>query len=156
MPKIGINSKSARILPEGFYKYISGVRKTVGAKADTGLYSRAKPVMQALFGSVCRAHEIYYSTLILLAENPANLCYTGGNRLDIGKIAIERNLRPRRTLKVDAEANYYDSRVGEWKLIDVAPDRLNTHGHVSGCGCMLCRGVKVKPKKSEQASPKRE
>jgi len=32
----------------------SGVRKPVGFRCDTGLYSAFKPVAKAYFGSVCR------------------------------------------------------------------------------------------------------
>ena len=91
---------NASISKRGGYKYVSGVRLPIGVRVDTGLYNAFKPLAKRLYGSVCHAIEVYMEELILWAENPASFCYTSGKPLNIEKIVIERNLRPRRNLEV--------------------------------------------------------
>lgn len=91
----------ASISEESAYKYVSGVRKPIGIRVDTGLYSTFKPVAKRIYGSVCHALEIYMSALILTAENPASICNTSGNPINIEKIVIDRKLRRRRKLEFE-------------------------------------------------------
>jgi len=91
---------NASFLPEAVNKYVSGVRKPIGVRVDTRLYSRFKPLSKRIFGSTCNAIEIYMATLILTAESPASICNTSGRRINIEKIVIERRLRERRNLEI--------------------------------------------------------
>lgn len=80
---------NASVLPSEVFKYVSGVRKPIGVRVDTALYSRFKPLAKRVFGSTCNAVEIYMATLILTAENPASICNTSGMPIKIEKIVIE-------------------------------------------------------------------
>ena len=75
----------------------SGVRKTVGFKCDTGLYSAFKPVAKAYFGSIRRILECFMIAVLALQKEQVNF----GNTVVIDRLNIERNLRPRRKLPVD-------------------------------------------------------
>ena len=76
---------------------LSGVRKTVGFKCDTGLYSAFKEVAQAKFGSVCRPLECIMLTFLALNKERVNF----GTTVRIDHLHVERNLRPRRNLEAD-------------------------------------------------------
>jgi hypothetical protein len=75
----------------------SGVRKPVGFRCDSGLYSAFKPVAKAYFGSVCRPLECFMIAVLALQKEQVNF----GQTIVIDRINIERNLRPRRKLDVD-------------------------------------------------------
>lgn len=84
------------------YKYITGIREPHGIRVDTGLYLRFKPVAKRVYGSVCRAVEIYMIALIETVEKGVHFSNTD-KPIHIEKIVIERNLRPRRKLIVKEE-----------------------------------------------------
>jgi hypothetical protein len=75
----------------------TGVRKTVGFKCDTGLYSAFKPVAKAYFGSICRPLECFMIAVLALKKEQVNF----GQTVRIESLNIERNLRPRRNLPAD-------------------------------------------------------
>ncbi len=75
----------------------SGVRKTVGFKCDTGLYSAFKPVAQTYFGSICRPLECFMVAVLAIQREQVNF----GQTVTIEHLKIERNLRPRRNLAGD-------------------------------------------------------
>jgi len=75
----------------------SGVRKPVGFRCDTGLYSAFKPVAKAYFGSVCRPLECFMIAVLALQKERVNF----GQTIVIEGINIERNIRPRRKLPAD-------------------------------------------------------
>lgn len=87
---------------KGAYKYVTGTRQPISIRIDTGLYSRFKPLAKRVFGSVCRAVEIHMVTIIEAVENGVHFSNTV-TPINIGKIVIERNLRPRRKLEVEGE-----------------------------------------------------
>jgi len=91
--KVHFSKKSA-------YKYMSGERKPISIRIDTGLYSVFKSVSKRVFGSTCKAVEVYMITLIETAENGVHFCNTDETRVVIEKLIIERNLsKERRNLK---------------------------------------------------------
>jgi hypothetical protein len=75
----------------------SGVRKTVGFKCDTGLYSAFKPVAKAYFGSICRPLECFMVAVLALEKEHVNF----GKTVTIDHLNIERNLRPRRYMTAE-------------------------------------------------------
>lgn len=81
-------------------KCLTGVRKPVCVRIDSGLYLAFKPVAKGIYGSVCNAIETYMAALILTANNPASICNTKGASINIENIVIERNLRERRKLEL--------------------------------------------------------
>jgi len=113
------------VFPRGAFKYVSGTRGLMGARVDLGLYRRFKTVAKAVNGSVCSALEIYMATLISAAENDVTFCYTG-KPLNIEKIVIERNLRPRRRLEFR----------GDCEL---------ARCYVEGCGCVVAGSATYLP-----------
>ena len=100
----------------------SGVRKTVGFKCDTGLYSAFKSAAQAYFGSVCRPLEIFMLAVLALNKEQVNF----GKTVVIEHLNIERNLRERRSLAVEAD---------EVKPVEVKPDVAK---------CYFCGKIPVK------------
>lgn len=80
------------------YKYVSGKREPITIRVDKGLYSAFKPLSKRIYGSTCKAIEIYMITLIEAAENGVHFSNTE-KPINIEKIVIERNLRPRRNLE---------------------------------------------------------
>jgi len=84
------------------FKYMTGERDTVGFKSDLGLYAGFKPLAKRVYGSVCHAFEIYMVAVIEAVENGVNFSNTV-KPINIEKIVIERNLRPRRKLEVEGE-----------------------------------------------------
>jgi hypothetical protein len=82
------------------YKYMSGERKPISIRIDTGLYSVFKTVSKRVFGSTCKAIEVYMITLIETVESGVHFCNTNETRVIIEKLIIERNLgKERRNLK---------------------------------------------------------
>jgi hypothetical protein len=75
----------------------SSIRKPVGFRCDTGLYSAFKPVAKAYFGSICRPLECFMIAVLTLQKEQVNF----GKTVVIDQLSIERNLRPRRNLPVD-------------------------------------------------------
>ena len=86
----------------GAYKYLSGVREPIAVRIDTGLYQAFKPVAKRVYGSVCRAIEVYITTLIEATEKGVHFSNTE-KPINIEKIVIERNVRVRRALEVEEE-----------------------------------------------------
>jgi len=92
--KVHFSKKSA-------YKYMSGKRKPISIRIDTGLYSAFKTVSKRVFGSTCKAVEVYMITLIETVESGVHFCNTNETRVVIEKLIIERNLgKERRNLKL--------------------------------------------------------
>lgn len=94
------SSTKVHFSEKGAYKYFKGKREPISIRINRGLYSRFKPVAQRVFGSVCRAVEIYMVTIIETAETGVHFSNTE-QPINIERIVIERNLRPRRKLAVD-------------------------------------------------------
>lgn len=88
-----------------FSDYISkrwegGKRRPVTIRQNDKLYSDFKPVAKRLYGSVCRAIETFEAVIVTVADE--NVYFSNTEKpLHIGKIVIERNLRPRRALEVN-------------------------------------------------------
>ena len=85
------------------YKYMSGKRKPISIRIDTGLYSRFKPLSKRIYGSTCKAIEIYIIALIEAAETGVHFSDTA-KPIQIEKIVIERKLRERRNLELKRNA----------------------------------------------------
>lgn len=84
---------------EAAYKYVNGVRATIGFKGDLGIYNRFKQLSKRVYGSTCKAFEIYMISFISAVENGVNFCNTV-NPVNVEQhIVIERNLRARRKLE---------------------------------------------------------
>jgi hypothetical protein len=84
------------------YKYMSGRRKPISIRIDTGLYSAFKPLSKRIYGSTCKAVETYMITLIETVENGVHFSNTSETRIIIEKLVIERNLaKERRNLKLN-------------------------------------------------------
>ena len=86
----------------GAYKYLSGNREPITIRIDTGLYKAFKPVAKRVYGSVCRAVEVYITTLIEATETGVHFSNTE-KPINIDKIVIERRVRTRRALEVEEE-----------------------------------------------------
>ena len=82
--------------------YVSGVREPIAVRIDTGVYKRFKPLSKRLYGSTCRAVETYMISLIEVAEKGVHFSNTD-KPINIEKIVIERNLRPRRNFELAQE-----------------------------------------------------
>jgi len=93
---------------KGAYKYVSGVREPISIRIDTGLYARFKPLAKRVHGSVCRSIELYITTLIESVETGVHFSHTE-RPINIDKIVIERNLRPRR--KLEFEDSFEDHEI---------------------------------------------
>jgi len=116
-------------------------------RIDKGIKEASKPVLQAIFGSVCLPTETFYASIIsaveagnLYLKDVVNHGNTVGKevKIDIRKIVIERNLRPRRRLQfTEPEANMYDPKLLNWVYVSDAI--LNGNGHAVGCACKVCR-----------------
>jgi len=86
----------------GAYKYLSGNREPITIRIDTGLYKAFKPVAKRVYGSVCRAVEVYITTLIEATETGVHFSNTS-SPIKIEKIVIERRVRTRRAFEVEEE-----------------------------------------------------
>lgn len=86
----------------GVYKYLSGERKPISIRIDTGLYSAFKPLSKRVYGSTCKAVEVYMIGFIETIEKGVYLGNTP-QPIKIDKIVIERNFRERRKLEVEQE-----------------------------------------------------
>jgi hypothetical protein len=95
------SSTKVHFSEKGAYKYFRGKRKPISIRIDPGLYKRFKPLAKHVYGSVCRAVEIYMVAIIEVIETGVHFSDTE-QPIKIDKIVIERNLRPRRKLAVDA------------------------------------------------------
>jgi hypothetical protein len=84
----------------GVYKYMSGKREPIAVRIDTGLYSAFKPLSKRVYGSTCKAVEVYMIALIEAVENGVYFSNTD-KPIHIDKIVIERNLRERRKFEVE-------------------------------------------------------
>lgn len=88
---------NVHFLENHVYKYVSGDRKPIAIRIDSGLYSRFKPLAKRVYGSVCHAVEVYITALISAVETGVYFSTTE-KPINIENIVIERNLRPRRKL----------------------------------------------------------
>jgi hypothetical protein len=84
------------------YKYLSGKREPISIRIDTGLYSAFKPLSKRVYGSTCKAVEIYMIALIEAVENGVHFS-DAEKAINIEKIVIERNLRERRCLEIETD-----------------------------------------------------
>ena len=107
------SSEKVHFLESGSYKYMSGERKPTGIRVDSGLYKRFKQVSKAIYGSTCRAIELYMIALIETAEKGVHFSDTQ-HPIKIENIVIERNLRSRRNLEVIEEVA---EKVTETKVV---------------------------------------
>ena len=73
----------------------------MGVRVDEGLAERFKQLAKQVYGSVCRAVEVYMVNFIEACERGVNFCYTN-KPVKIEKVVIERNLRPRRKLEFES------------------------------------------------------
>ena len=92
------------------YKYLSGKREPISIRIDTGLYSAFKPLSKRIYGSTCKAIEIYMIALIEAVETGVHFSDTD-KPIQIGKIVIERKLRERRNLELEENAEASESRI---------------------------------------------
>lgn len=116
-------------------RYFSNRREVCAFRCDKGLWEHAKPILKRVYGSICRGIEVYLANFIEATERGVYFSNTE-KPINIGRIVIERNLRPRRKLEVDVRrANFYDGELGVW-CFEEGP--LNERGHVVGCGCSVC------------------
>jgi len=109
------------------FKYMTGERDTVGFKSDLGLYAGFKPLAKRVYGSVCHAFEIYMIAVIEAVEKGVNFSNTS-KPINIERIVIERNLRPRRKLEFR----------GDYEL---------ARCYVEGCGCAVAGSATYLPTK---------
>jgi len=79
--------------------YVSGVRAPIAIRIDTGVYKRFKPLAKRVYGSTCKAVETSMISIIEACEKGVHFSNTG-KPIKIDKIVIERNLRPRRDLRI--------------------------------------------------------
>jgi hypothetical protein len=84
-------------------KYLSGIRKPISIRIDTGLYSAFKPISKRVYGSTCNAVEVYMIGLVETVERGGVYFSNTAKPLQIDKIVIERNIRERRKLEVERE-----------------------------------------------------
>lgn len=75
---------------------LSGIRKPVGIRVDTGLYGEFKRVSKARMGSVCAAIECFMVAFLGLESRGVNF----GETVKIEHFNVLRSLRPRRHLAV--------------------------------------------------------
>jgi len=67
-------------------------------RLDNKLYKAFKPVAIANYGSICRPLEAFMASVIASHPTPNELRVHPSNTVEIGKLVIERNVRPRRKL----------------------------------------------------------
>ena len=94
-------SEKVHFLESDAYKYMSGERKPTGIRVDSGLYKRFKQVSKAIYGSTCRAFELYMIAIIETAEKGVHFSDTQ-HPIKIENIVIERNIRARRSLPIQS------------------------------------------------------
>ena len=109
---------NVHFLENAVYKYMSGDRKPIAIRIDSGLYGRFKPLAKCVYGSVCRAAEVYMVSFILAVESGVHFSNTD-RPINIGKIVIERNLRSRRKLEVTEEVT--TTKKVKRRTVEVAP-----------------------------------
>jgi hypothetical protein len=96
-PKTNDSMTKEHFLENAVYKYMTGQREPITIRIDKGLYSAFKPLAKRVYGSVCRAAEVYMVSFILAVESGVYFSNTD-RPINIEKIVIERNLKPRRNL----------------------------------------------------------
>jgi hypothetical protein len=84
------------------YRYLSGERKPISIRIDTGLYSAFKPLSKRVYGSTCKAVEVYMVGFIETIEKGVYISNTP-QPIKIEKIVIERNFKERRRLEIERE-----------------------------------------------------
>jgi len=95
--------------------YVSGVRKPISVRIDTGVYKKYKSIAKRLFGSVCKPVETNMIAQIELAEKGVHFSNTiKPITIEKQTLVIERNLsRERRNLRELKAASSEPSRVGK-------------------------------------------
>lgn len=91
----------------GVYKYVSGVRRTIGFKGDLGLYNRFKQLSKRVYGSTCKAFEIYMVSFISSVENGVNLSNT------VEPINVEQHIRIERLNRERRHLDFVDDFEGD-------------------------------------------
>lgn len=89
------------IRTHGFGVY-RGKRKVWSVRVDEKLLKQAKPVLKAKFGSECRGVEAWLAALVATTQAEQLAGVYPSNTVEIGKLVVERNLRPRRKLEWEA------------------------------------------------------
>jgi hypothetical protein len=90
--------------------YVSGVREPIAIRIDTGVYKRFKPIAKWVYGSTCKAVETSMISIIEAVEKGVHFSNTR-KPIQIDKIVIERNLRPRRDLRIVDGSGIVESEV---------------------------------------------
>jgi len=90
-------------------------RVVMGIRVDEKLKIEATKVLKALYGSTCRGIEAYLAGLVATYQTQVIEGVNPSNTISIGKIVIERNLRPHRKLEVMEEVA---EKVTETKVVE--------------------------------------
>lgn len=107
---------------EHFSNYIKmewkkGKRFPISIRINDKLYAEFKTVSKQLYGSTCRAVENYMAAVVLSARQKVHFSNTQ-QPIQIGKIVIERNLKPRRSLpKQEFEGNEQSPQIQKNKPV---------------------------------------
>ncbi|MDH5449062.1 MAG: hypothetical protein OEX01_08710 [Candidatus Bathyarchaeota archaeon] len=99
------NASNTRVYPartHGFGVY-KGRRVVWSVRVDEKLLNQAKPVLRGWFGSDCRGVETLLAGLVAASNGQQLGGVYPSNTVEIGKLVIERNLRPRHKLVVEEE-----------------------------------------------------
>jgi hypothetical protein len=78
--------------------YASGVRIPRTIRIDSGVYKRFKPNAKRIWGSVCNPVEAFMIAVNEMVDKKVYFSNTA-QPIRIGRIVVERNLRPRRNLE---------------------------------------------------------
>ena len=98
-----------------------GKRLPISIRINSELYKEFKPISKALYGSSCRAVECLMAAVVLAARNKVHFSNTQ-QPINIGKIVIERNMRPRRALEYVEETTSEVKKVEKTKCKIVLSD----------------------------------
>lgn len=94
------NAEKTRVRMHGFGCW-GNPRVVMGIRVDSELKKQFTAVSKRIFGSTCNPIESFMATIVACAETGVNF----GRTVEIGKIIIERNLRPRRNLEADGDVS---------------------------------------------------
>jgi len=117
-------------------RYFRNRRVVLGVRVDEGLAERFKQLAKQVYGSVCRAVEVYMVNFIEACERGVNFCYTS-KPVKIEKVVIERNLRPRRKLEFERGGSeserFYCPLDDEWVPFESLPLQSCLNCPNNGC-----------------------
>ena len=82
-----------------------GERLPITIRINNKLYEEFKPISKALYGSTCNCVENLMAAIVLATRNKVHFSNTM-NPIKIGKIVIERNLRPRRKMEIEGDSGF--------------------------------------------------